>query len=156
MLEAGEDARFIARRMIVHASEDIGLADPWRLLVATAAAQAVEHVGLPEARLNLAQADDLPGPRARSPTASTRRSAAPRRTRLGAEPVPLHLRDAHYRGARRLGHGKGYSYPHDYPVMGRTGVPPARVRGARATTSRRGGRGQRGLAARQRTRSRPG
>jgi putative ATPase len=114
MLEAGEDARFIARRLIVHASEDIGLADSQALLVAVAAAHAVEHVGLPEARLNLAHATLY---LARAPKSNSVYTAigtaledAP-----SPEPVPLHLRDASYRGARDLGHGKGYRYPHDEP-----------------------------------------
>jgi putative ATPase len=114
MLEAGEDARYIARRMIVHASEDIGLADPRALLVATAAAHAVEYVGLPEARLNLAEAAIY---LARAPKSNSVIEALGRATRDAAssEPVPLHLRDTHYPGAARLGHGKGYKYPHDYP-----------------------------------------
>jgi putative ATPase len=114
MLEAGEDARYIARRMVVHASEDIGLADPQALLVATAAAQAVEYVGLPEARLNLAEAAIY---LARAPKSNSVIVALGRAQEDAAssEPVPLHLRDAHYPGAARLGHGKGYKYPHDYP-----------------------------------------
>jgi putative ATPase len=114
MLEAGEDARFIARRMVVHASEDIGLADPRALLVATAAAHAVEYVGLPEARLNLAQATIY---LARAPKSNSVIEALGRAEADAAssDPVPLHLRDAHYPGARKLGHGKGYKYPHDYP-----------------------------------------
>jgi putative ATPase len=114
MLEAGEDARYIARRMVVHASEDIGLADPIALLVATAAAQAVEYVGLPEARLNLAEAAIY---LARAPKSNSVIVALGRAQEDAAssEPVPLHLRDAHYPGAARLGHGKGYKYPHDYP-----------------------------------------
>jgi putative ATPase len=114
MLEAGEDARYIARRMVVHASEDIGLADPRALLVATAAAQAVEYVGLPEARLNLAEAAIY---LARAPKSNSVIAALGRAQEDAAssEPVPLHLRDAHYPGAARLGHGKGYKYPHDFP-----------------------------------------
>jgi putative ATPase len=114
MLEAGEDARFIARRMVVHASEDIGMADPRALLVATAAAHAVEYVGLPEARLNLAQAVIY---LARAPKSNSVIEALGRAEADAAssEPVPLHLRDTHYPGARKLGHGKGYKYPHDYP-----------------------------------------
>ncbi|HEV3474312.1 MAG TPA: replication-associated recombination protein A [Actinomycetota bacterium] len=114
MLEAGEDARYIARRMVVHASEDIGLADPRALLVATAAAHAVEYVGLPEARLNLAQAAIY---LARAPKSNSVIEALGRAEADAAssEPVPLHLRDTHYPGARKLGHGKGYKYPHDYP-----------------------------------------
>ena len=114
MLEAGEDARFIARRLIVHASEDIGMADSRALLVAVAAAQAVEHVGLPEARLNLAHATVYlaAAPKSNSVYLAIGKALedAP-----SSEPVPLHLRDASYRGARQLGHGKGYKYPHDFP-----------------------------------------
>jgi putative ATPase len=114
MLEAGEDARYIARRMIVHASEDIGLADPRALLVAVAAAQAVEHVGLPEAQLNLAEAAIYlaRAPKSNSVIVSLRRAQDDARSN---DPVPRHLRDASYPGAAKLGHGKGYKYPHDYP-----------------------------------------
>ena len=114
MIEAGEDPRYIARRMIVHASEDIGLADPRALLVAVAAAQAVEHVGLPEARLNMAEAAIY---LARAPKSNSVITALSRATddAISSDPVPLHLRDTHYPGARKLGHGKGYKYPHDYP-----------------------------------------
>ena len=116
MLEGGEDARFIARRMIVLASEDIGNADPQALLVAVAAAQAVEHVGLPEARLNLAQAAVYLA-RARKSNASyvalKRASDAVREH--GALLPPAALRSAGYPGARKLGRGEGYIYPHDDP-----------------------------------------
>ena len=114
MIEAGEDPRFIARRLIVHASEDVGLADPMALLQATAAAHAVEHVGLPEARLNLAQATIYLARAPKSNSVITALGAAPR-TRSSADPVPAHLRDASYGGARSSGHGKGYRYPHDFP-----------------------------------------
>src|ERR1700675_3341230 len=112
MLEAGEDARFIARRMIVHASEDIGLADPRALLIASAAAHAVEHVGLPEARLNLAEAAIY---LARAPKSNSVYTALARAMEdaASADAVPEHLRDSSYPGAKRLGHGKGYKYPHD-------------------------------------------
>ncbi|MGH2686189.1 MAG: replication-associated recombination protein A [Actinomycetota bacterium] len=114
MLEAGEDARYIARRMVVHASEDIGMADPRALLIATAAAHAVEYVGLPEAELNLAEAAIYlaRAPKSNSVIAALRAAQA---DAASAEPVPLHLRDTHYPGAKKLGHGKGYKYPHDYP-----------------------------------------
>jgi putative ATPase len=114
MIEAGEDPRYIARRMVVHASEDIGLADPRALLIAVAAAHAVEYVGLPEARLNLAQAVIYlaRAPKSNSVIVSIGRATEDARS---ADPVPLHLRDAHYPAAKRLGHGKGYKYPHDYP-----------------------------------------
>ena len=114
MLEAGEDARFIARRMIVHASEDVGLADPRALLIAVAAAQAVEHVGLPEARLNLAEAAIYLARAPKSNSVYTALAAAMEEA-VSADPVPAHLRDASYPGAKRLGHGQGYQYPHDYP-----------------------------------------
>ena len=114
MLEAGEDARYIARRMVVHASEDIGLADPRALQIAVAAAQAVEYVGLPEARLNLAEAAIYlaRAPKSNSVIVSLGKAQEDAAT---SDPVPLHLRDAHYPAAKRLGHGKGYKYPHEYP-----------------------------------------
>jgi putative ATPase len=116
MLEGGEDARFVARRMIVLASEDIGNADPRALLVAVAAAQAVEHVGLPEARLNLAQAAIY---LARAPKSNASylalKEAAQDVRELGNVRPPKALRDAHYPGAKKLGHGRGYVYPHDDP-----------------------------------------
>ncbi len=113
MIEAGEDARFIARRMIVHASEDIGLADPRALMVAVAAAQAVEHVGLPEARLNLAEAAVY---LARAPKSNSVLIALGKAQEDAAspDPVPSHLRDSSYAGASKLGHGEGYLYPHDF------------------------------------------
>ena len=116
MLESGEDPRFIARRMVILASEDVGNADPRALLVAVAAAQALEHVGLPEARLNLAQAAIY---LARAPKSSAviaaLRAAAHDVREHGALRPPKALRDAHYPGAKRLGHGKGYVYPPDDP-----------------------------------------
>ncbi len=114
MLEAGEDPRFIARRMIVHASEDVGLADPRALQMAVAAAQALEHVGLPEARLNLAEAAIYLARAPKSNSVITALGAA-MEDAASADPVPTHLRDASYPAARRLGHGEGYRYPHDYP-----------------------------------------
>ena len=115
MLEAGEDARFIARRMIVLASEDIGNADPRALLVAVAAAQAVEHVGLPEARLNLSQAAIYlaRAPKSNASYVAINRASADVRER-GAVPPPKSLRDGSWYG-RKLGHGDGYVYPHDDP-----------------------------------------
>ncbi len=114
MIEAGEDPRYIARRMVVHASEDIGLADPRALLVAVASAQAVEYVGLPEARLNLAEAAIY---LARAPKSNSviKAIGAAAADAASSDPVPLHLRDSSYAGAKQLGHGKGYKYPHDYP-----------------------------------------
>ena len=115
MLEAGEDARFIARRMVIFASEDVGLADPQALQIAVAAAHAVEHVGLPEAQLNLSQAvlHLATAPKSNSATTAIMGArAAIRDGELGE--VPAHLRDAHYQGAAALGHGDGYEYPHDH------------------------------------------
>jgi len=116
MLEGGEDPRFIARRMIVLASEDIGNADPQALAVAVAAAQAVEHVGMPEAALNLSQAAAYLALAPKS-NASCRALARARADvqREGAADPPPYLRDAHYFGARKLGRGVGYEYPHDLP-----------------------------------------
>jgi putative ATPase len=117
MLSAGEDARFIARRLVILASEDVGMADPMALVVADAAARAVEFVGLPEAQLNLAQA-------------VVHLATAPKSNRVAqgiwaamadvaAQPsgqVPPYLRDAHYQSAAKIGHGQGYRYPHDDPA----------------------------------------
>ncbi|HKX71338.1 MAG TPA: replication-associated recombination protein A [Acidimicrobiales bacterium] len=116
MLEAGEDARFIARRLVILASEDIGEADPLGLVVATAAAHAVEYVGLPEAQLNLAQAvvHLATAPKSNRAAAGIWRAREDVRNGVGGE-VPMHLRDAHYRSAGSLGHGVGYEYPHDHP-----------------------------------------
>ncbi|HEY3956785.1 MAG TPA: replication-associated recombination protein A [Streptosporangiaceae bacterium] len=116
MIEAGEDPRFIARRLIVHASEDIGLADPTALQAAVAAAHAVEFVGLPEARINLAQAVIHLSLAPKSNAVIKAIGAADADVKAGlAGPVPAHLRDAHYAGAQNIGHGRGYEYPHDNP-----------------------------------------
>ena len=116
MIEGGEDPRFLARRMVILASEDIGLADPQALLVAEAAARAVEYVGLPEAALNLAEAVIyLAGaPKSNAVLVALGRAQADVRSGVNQE-VPSHLRDAHYKGATTLGHGEGYVYPHDDP-----------------------------------------
>ena len=116
MLEGGEDARYVARRMIVLASEDIGNADPRALLVAVAAAQAVEHVGLPEARLNLAQAAIYLAlaPKSNASYVALKEATADVREHGHVRP-PDELRDTHYYGAKKLGRGKGYVYPHDDP-----------------------------------------
>lgn len=117
MLEAGEDARFIARRIVIAASEDVGMADPMALVVAVAAAQAVEHVGLPEAQLNLAQAVVHLATAPKSNRAAVGIWSAREDVRHGPSvEVPMHLRDADYQGAARLGHGVGYDYPHDDPA----------------------------------------
>jgi len=116
MLEGGEDARFIARRLVILASEDVGLADPLALVVADAAARAVEFVGLPEAQLNLAEAVVYlaTAPKSNRVTTALGRARADARDGPRGD-VPTHLRDASYRGARDLGHGEGYRYPHDDP-----------------------------------------
>jgi putative ATPase len=117
MLAAGEDARFVARRLVILASEDVGMADPMSLLVADAAARAVEFVGLPEAQLNLAQAVVHLALAPKSNRVTMALGAA--KADVEHEPigqVPGHLRDAHYPGAARLGHGQGYRYPHDDPA----------------------------------------
>jgi len=114
MIQAGEDPRFIARRLIVHASEDIGLADPTALQAAVAAAHAVQFVGLPEARINLTQVVIHLALAPKSNAVIKAIGAAEADVQAGRiGSVPAHLRDAHYRGADRLGHGKGYVYPHD-------------------------------------------
>ncbi|MEJ7723819.1 MAG: replication-associated recombination protein A [Ilumatobacteraceae bacterium] len=114
MLEAGEDARFIARRMVILASEDVGLADPLALVVANAAAHAVEYVGLPEAQLTLSQAAIYlaTAPKSNRAAEAIWRATAEVRDGVLGE-VPAHLRDASYQGAKTLGHGSGYEYPHD-------------------------------------------
>jgi putative ATPase len=113
MIHAGEDPRFIVRRMVIFASEDVGLADPQALPVAVAAAEALEHVGMPEARLNLAEAALY---LARAPKSNAVTDALDKAMvdADSTDPVPPHLRDAHYAGASKLGHGEGYQYPHDF------------------------------------------
>ena len=116
MTEAGEDPRFIARRLVILASEDIGLADPSALTTAVAAAQAVQLIGMPEGRLNLAQATIALALAPKSNAvikAIDSASADVRSGKIG--PVPSHLRDAHYPGSKKLGHGTGYKYAHDAP-----------------------------------------
>jgi putative ATPase len=131
MLEAGEDARYIARRMIVLASEDVGNADPRALLVAVAAAHAVEHVGLPEASLNLAQAVIYlaRAPKSNASYLALKRASADVREHGNVRP-PVSLRDASYYG-RRLGHGKGYVYPHDDPAGFDVDYLPEELKGRR-------------------------
>lgn len=116
MIEAGEDPRFIARRLVVHASEDVGMADPSVLPIAVATAQAVQLIGMPEARINLAHATIAvaTAPKSNGVIAGINNSLADIKAgHTGA--VPMHLRDAHYPGAKDLGHGEGYLYPHTYP-----------------------------------------
>jgi len=117
MLDAGEDARFIARRLVILASEDVGMAEPNALVVADAAARAVELVGLPEASLNLAQAvvHLAVAPKSNRVTVALSRARDDVRAAARSD-VPTHLRDAHYKGAAALGHGAGYRYPHDEPT----------------------------------------
>ena len=116
MLTAGEDPRFLARRMVILASEDVGLADPNALPVAVAGFQALERVGLPEARFALAQTAIYLALAPKSNSVLRALGAADDAVaRLGNAEVPAHLRDAHYRGAKRLGHGTGYQYPHNHP-----------------------------------------
>jgi putative ATPase len=127
MLEGGEDPRYIARRMVILASEDIGNADPMALVVANAAAQAVDRVGLPECALNLGQAAAYLALAPKS-NASTRGIAGAMRhvREHGAKLPPDYLRDAHYPGAKKLGRGQGYVYPQDEPggVAGQPLLPP--------------------------------
>jgi putative ATPase len=117
MLTAGEDVNFIARRLCIAASEDIGLADPMAIVVAEAAARCVQHVGMPEAQLNLAQATVhlATSPKSNRVALGIWGAMAEVRER-SAGAVPIHLRDAHYAGAKKLGHGKGYQYPHSAPA----------------------------------------
>ena len=119
MLEGGEDPRFIARRMVILASEDVGNADPQALLVADAAARAVDRVGLPECALNLAQAAVYLALAPKSNASHKALSAARAEVRAnGAKTPPDYLRDAHYPGAAALGRGEGYRYAHDEPGGG--------------------------------------
>jgi len=116
MLEAGEDPRFIARRIAILASEDIGNADPQALLVAAAAFDIVEKVGMPEAQLTLGQAAIYMATAPKSNASALAIWAAMKDVREGRTlPVPKHLRDSHYQGSKRLEHGQGYQYPHDFP-----------------------------------------
>ena len=114
MIEAGEDPRFIARRLVISASEDVGLADPQGLVIAVAAADAVAFIGMPEGRIPLAEATVYLATTAKSNAAYKGIDAAIADIRSGGfGRVPVHLRDGHYPGAKRLGHGKGYVYSHD-------------------------------------------
>ena len=116
MIHAGEDPRFIARRIVICAAEDVGLADPMALVLANAALSAAEFVGWPEARIPLAEATVYIATANKSNSAYMAIDAALEDVRSGRTlPVPEHLRDTHYEGAERLGHGKGYEYAHDHP-----------------------------------------
>ena len=116
MIHAGEDPRFIARRIVIHAAEDVGLADPMALVLANAAFQAAEFIGWPEARIPLAEAAIYIATANKSNSTIMAIDAALKDVESGRTlPVPEHLRDAHYQGAKRLGHGEGYKYAHDYP-----------------------------------------
>ena len=115
MLYAGEDVKFIARRIMICASEDVGNADPMALTVAVSAAQAVERIGMPESQIILSQAVTYVACAPKSNSAVNAISAANNAVRTYQTSVPSHLRDAHYKGAGKLGHGIGYKYAHDYP-----------------------------------------
>jgi putative ATPase len=116
MIHAGEDPRFIARRIVIHAAEDVGLADPMALVLANAAFQAAEFIGWPEARIPLAEAALYIATAHKSNSTIVAIDSALEDVKSGRTlPVPQHLRDAHYQGAKRLGHGKGYKYAHDFP-----------------------------------------
>jgi putative ATPase len=133
MIEAGEDPRFIARRIIISASEDIGLADPQALVIAVAAADAVQLIGMPEGRIPLAQAVVYLATAPKSPASYIgidKAIADVRAGKIGRVPKPI--RDAHYAGAKKLGHGKGYLYPHDYDIgVVEQQYPPTELLGAR-------------------------
>ncbi len=115
MLYAGEDIKFIARRIMICAAEDVGNADPQALVVAVAAAQAVERIGMPEAEIILSQAVLYVASAPKSNSAVMAVSAAGKSVRQTQTTVPVHLQDAHYKGAEKLGHGTGYKYAHNYP-----------------------------------------
>ena len=116
MLYAGEDIKFIARRIMICAAEDVGNADPQALQVAVAASLAVERIGMPEAQILLSQAAAYVACAPKSNAAVNAISEASREVEAtGNLPIPPHLQDAHYKGAARLGHGVGYKYAHDYP-----------------------------------------
>jgi putative ATPase len=116
MIHAGEDPRFITRRIVIHAAEDVGLADPMALVLANAAHQAAEFVGWPEARIPIAEAAIYIATANKSNSVITSIDAALADVRSGRTlAVPEHLRDGHYAGAKRLGHGEGYQYAHDHP-----------------------------------------
>ena len=115
MLYAGEDIKFIARRLMISASEDVGNADPYALTVAVSASQAVERIGMPEAQIILAQATTYLASAPKSNASYMSVAAAMDSVKNVKTTVPVHLQDAHYKGAAKLGHGIGYKYAHDYP-----------------------------------------
>ena len=115
MLYAGEDIRFISRRIMICAAEDVGMADPQALVVASAAAQAVERIGMPEAQIILAEAVAYVACAPKSNASYMALNEAMESVRQKKTTVPPHLQDAHYKGAAKLGHGLGYKYAHDYP-----------------------------------------
>ncbi len=115
MLYAGEDIKFIARRIMICASEDVGNADPMALTVAVSAAQAVERVGMPEAQIILSQAVLYVATAPKSNSACNAVYAAMESVRSKKTTVPAHLQDSHYRGSKNFGHGIGYQYAHNYP-----------------------------------------
>jgi putative ATPase len=116
MLEAGEDPRFVARRIVISAAEDVGMADPTALQTAVAAAQAVQLIGMPEGRIILAEAvvHLATAPKSNAAYMGINQAIADVRAGLG-NGIPAHLRDAHYPGSKQLGHGQGYKYAHDAP-----------------------------------------
>ena len=116
MLYAGEDIKFIARRIMICAAEDVSNADPMALVVATSAAQAVERIGMPEAQIILAQAVTYvaSAPKSNSAVCAISDAMTAVRDTMTA-PIPVHLQDAHYKSSQKLGHGVGYKYAHDYP-----------------------------------------
>jgi len=139
MLAGGEDPKFIARRIVIFASEDVGNADPTALQVAVAAARAVEFVGLPECRINLSQAALYMALAPKSNAAYKAIDAALADVEgEGNEPPPAHLRDASYRGAKKLGHGTGYKYPHAFGGWVEQQYLPDKVAGRTYFTPRRG------------------
>jgi putative ATPase len=115
MLYAGEDVKFIARRIMICASEDVGNADPQALMVAVSAAQAVERVGMPESQIILSQAVTYIASAPKSNAACNAVYGAMDSVRKVRTTVPVHLQDSHYKGAGKLGHGLGYQYAHDFP-----------------------------------------
>lgn len=114
MVESGEDPKFIARRMVILAAEDVGLADPWALMIANAGFQAVTEIGMPEAGLVLSEVAVYLAQAPKSNRTSVALWEASAKVRESAPPVPLHLRNASFRGAKQMGYGVGYKYPHEF------------------------------------------